>query len=145
MGYSGVGAIARCAKTGRGKPANSKGPQLTESAESLRARALAEFGQELHELERALDEMVDESIGEWLEGTSIEIGDETESDQPIDPDATRVVAERVLASSAAAILLDRICDPEDEWEADLRGKAYALRKRACLDLLVFTARSGEAW
>ena len=138
-GHSGAGAIGRCDKTERVKSANSKGPYLTESDESLRARALAEFGQELQELERALDELVDESISEWLEGTSIELGDETESSQPIDPGATRVVAERVLAASAAAVLLNRVCDPDDEWEADLCGQAYALRRRACLDLFVLTA------
>lgn len=117
---------------------------MTKSDESLRARALADFGQELHELERALDELVNESIDEWLEGASIEIGDETESNRVIDPAATRAVAERVLASSAAAELLDRACDSGDKGEADLRRQAFALRRKACLDLLVLGARSEEA-
>jgi hypothetical protein len=117
---------------------------LTDSDESLRAQALAEFGQELQELERALDEMVNESISEWLVGASIEIGDPADPERLIDPDAQRVVTERVLASSAAAVLLDRVCVPDDEREADLRGRAYELRKKACLDLFVFTARADAA-
>lgn len=86
---------------------------MTESDESLRVRALAQYGQELHELEAALDELVKESIGEWIEATDIEIGDESEPGPHIDPDAKRVAAERMLASSAAAVLLDRVCDPDD--------------------------------
>lgn len=117
---------------------------MTESDESLRAQALAEYGTELRELEGALDEMVGESIAEWLEGTSIEIGDPSEPDRSIDPDAKRAVAERVLASSAAAILLDRVCEPGDEWEADLRGRTHELRRRACLDLFVLTALADGA-
>lgn len=134
----------RRVKTEPVNPADPKGPHLTESDESLRTRALAEYGQELRELESALDEMVGESIAEWLEATSIEIGDPSEPDRPIDPDAKRAVAERVLASSAAAILLDRVCVPGDEWEMDLRGRAHELRRRACLDLFVLTALADGA-
>lgn len=114
---------------------------MTKSEGAQRARALAEFGQELHELENALDEVVKESIGGWIEATDIEIGDESEPGPHIDPEAQRVVAERMLASSAAAELLDRVCDPDDEWEAGLRGRAYEFRRNACLDLIVLTARA----
>lgn len=117
---------------------------MTEPQESQRARALAEFGQELNELESALDEIVEDSIGEWLEATSIEIGDPSESGQPVDPDAKRMVAERVLASSAAAILLDRVCKADDGPEAELRRQAYELRRKACLDLIVLTALTDGA-
>ena len=105
---------------------------------------MAEFGQELHELERALDELVTDSISDWLEGVSIEVDGENGSNQPIDPAATRAFAERVLAASAAAELLDRICDSANDWEADLRGQVYSLRRKACLDLLMLGARSDEA-
>lgn len=117
---------------------------MTESDESLRAQALAEYAKELRELESALDEMVGDSISEWLDATSIEIGDPSEPGRPIDPDAKRAIAERVLASSAAAILLDRVRAPGDEWEADLQGRAHELRRRACLDLFVLTALADGA-
>ncbi len=114
---------------------------MTKSEGSQRARALAEFGQELHEIASALDEMVDESIGEWLEGASIEFEVESDASQPIDPVATKAVAERVIAVSAAANLLDRVHDPENEREVGVRGQLLGLRAQVCLDLILLAAQS----
>ena len=107
---------------------------MTKSGDSLRARILAEYGQELRDLESAIDEIVTESIGEWLESTSIELGEENDSSQPIDPVEQRALAERLLAISAVADLLDRVHDPGDEREVELRGQVFDLRRKACLDL-----------
>ncbi len=102
---------------------------------------MADFGEGLHDLESALDEMVKPSVSGWLEGVSIELGEEGEPDLPIDPDAKQAVSERLIAASAAAVLLDRACDSGDKWESDLRSRAYDLRRRACLDLFLLTAGS----
>lgn len=102
---------------------------------------MADFGEGLHDLESALDEMVKPSVNGWLEGVSIELGEEGEPDLPIDPDAKRAISDRLIAASAALVLLERACDPGDEWESALRQRAYDLRRRACLDLFVLTAGS----